>query len=228
MGARSFHDRYPLELECPRTRPKYRFILSILSRKEFVMDDFTLISTLLLWPLVVINLVLVLAVIRKVNRQGATGVPARKPPLPVGAPAPAFEAQTVEGRPVTLEDFRGRETAFVFMSPGCKPCMEALPRLNALADPASAVGLQLVLVSGGTPTDTAPVVDSAKPRFPVLLAQLVRNPFFDDYRVTGTPFFCVIDAFGKVKSTGVLSWNSGGWHDLVESINRSQSVLKAS
>lgn len=191
------------------------------------MDAFVLTSTILLWPLVLINLILLLAVIRKVNRQ-SMNMPGLKPPLPVGTPAPPFEAQTIEGQSVTLEEFRGRDTAFVFMSPACKPCIEALPRLNALADSASAMGLKLTLVSGGTPQDTAPVIDSVKPKFPVLVAHQMRNRFFDDYHVAGTPFFCVIDAAGKVKSTGVLSWDTGGWREFVETITRSQPVLKAS
>lgn len=49
----------------------------------------------------------------------------------VGRPAPAFELDDLEGRPVSLESFRGRPVVVNFWTTWCDPCREEIPGLES-------------------------------------------------------------------------------------------------
>jgi cytochrome c biogenesis protein CcmG/thiol:disulfide interchange protein DsbE len=52
----------------------------------------------------------------------------------VGAPAPNFELQTLDGRTVQLADFRGRPVLVNFWASWCNPCREEFPFLQQLVN----------------------------------------------------------------------------------------------
>jgi cytochrome c biogenesis protein CcmG/thiol:disulfide interchange protein DsbE len=52
----------------------------------------------------------------------------------VGAPAPNFELQTLDGRTVQLADFRGRPVLVNFWASWCTPCRDEFPFLQQLAN----------------------------------------------------------------------------------------------
>jgi thiol-disulfide isomerase/thioredoxin len=51
---------------------------------------------------------------------------------PRGEPAPAFSAETLEGRAVELSDFEGKVVLLDFWATWCPPCVATLPQLEAL------------------------------------------------------------------------------------------------
>ncbi|HEY4691675.1 MAG TPA: peroxiredoxin family protein [Anaerolineae bacterium] len=162
------------------------------------METILVLSSILLWVMVLLNLLLTLGLARRMRvtfpRMGS---------LKVGQRAPDFTAQTLKGETVTLATYAGRAVAFVFVSPDCKPCREELPRLAGLRPKAEQFGVELLLVSDADEDKTLSFVEGTVDGLPVLVAPRERNPFFSDYKAMGTPSYCLIDAHGKVRVAGV-------------------------
>ena len=67
---------------------------------------------------------------------GFVGAPACKQPerpaVGEGEPAPAFEAKTLAGEPVELDDLRGKVVLVNAWATWCEPCVAELPELRKL------------------------------------------------------------------------------------------------
>ena len=103
-----------------------------------------IVSMVLLWVVMLFNLLLTLALVRRTSTQPRSQ---QKEWLKAGEKAPDFTAETLDGKPVTLASYAGRPVAFLFMSPSCDPCREHLPGYDALGKIARRAGTQLVYVS---------------------------------------------------------------------------------
>jgi peroxiredoxin len=175
------------------------------------MEQFLVLSSVMLWVVVVCNLVLTLALVRRVN---SGSLPQKG--LKEGHQAPNFTAETLRGEIATLATYAQREVAFVFVEPGCGPCREALPSYEALGPKAAQSGVDLVLVSTADTERTRRFVDEFSIKLPILIAPHDSNPFMKDYEVSGTPFYCLIDRQGKVQSAGSPNLRWGKWKALAE------------
>lgn len=183
------------------------------------MTEALLISSVLLWVVVAFNLLLTLALVRRLNatpRQDSKGAGEVKPGLKPGEQAPDFTAETLQGEQVTLATYAGKGAAFIFFSTDCNPCKEALPGLEALRPAAQRAGVELVLVSNQDATKTRPFVEEMHVRLPVLIAPHPANPFMKDYNFNATPSYCLVDASGRVQSANHLSLQWGEWKELSE------------
>jgi peroxiredoxin len=69
--------------------------------------------------------------------------------LAVGTALPAFELPDLQGRPVALEQLRGRRVLLIHWSARCGFCTQIAPELAALAPDLEQAGVQLLLVSRG-------------------------------------------------------------------------------
>ena len=74
--------------------------------------------------------------------------------------------------------------------------------LNDLGPKAKRVGVELVLVNMGDKLKAETFVKEYDVRLPMLIAPENGNSFKEDYKVAGTPFFCLIDKESKVQATG--------------------------
>ncbi|HEX8219140.1 MAG TPA: redoxin domain-containing protein [Chloroflexia bacterium] len=183
-----------------------------------MVDQLLVISVVLLWVIVLLNFVLTLALIRKLNNSSALNAEvARQDGLKPGDPAPDFTAETLRGETVSLSTFLGRDTALVFVSPTCGPCRSALPRFEAALPHARRSGAELVLVSIADADATRAFADEFNISLPVLVAPRPENTFMQDYKFNSTPSYCLIDAQGKVRLSGYPSFEGGEWRSLVDS-----------
>lgn len=174
------------------------------------MDTVLVTSSLGLWIVVTFNLLLTIALIRERN--------ARKPQsLKAGQRAPHFTAESLDGDRFTLSSYTGRAVAFLFVGAHCSACREALPRYNKLYPNALKAGVQLVLVSVDDIDETRAFVEESIVDVPVLIAPHGHNPFMKDYKIAGTPSYCLISAEGVVQSSGFAIANSSEWKALTDS-----------
>lgn len=187
------------------------------------METALITSSVVLWLLILLNLLFTLALVRRVNSMASTSSQRRTPEMGLskGATAPNFTAQTLNGETVTLQNYLGKSTVFVFFSTRCQPCHEILPRLNSLKEGATQAGVNLLLVSIDTMEDTRPYIEQNQIHLPVLVAPRVDNTFASEYKATGTPAYCHLSAEGRVLSAGVAYLEAGVWKDFVAMWSRS-------
>ncbi len=128
----------------------------------------------------------------------------------IGKLAPAFTLNDVNGKKVTLSEYKGKVILLNFWATFCAPCRSEMPSLNNLFLAFRDEGLIVLAIS----TD-----DSEKPvqsfirqtaiAFPVLMDkdQVV---FFDQYRVLGLPTSFIIDRDGiiRAKILGDRLWDA--------------------
>lgn len=78
---------------------------------------------------------------------GRGGRDAAPSAVTVGAPAPAYAAQSLDGAPVALADLKGRVVLLNIWATWCKPCRQEMPALDTLQTRHAAEGLTVVGVS---------------------------------------------------------------------------------
>jgi methylamine dehydrogenase accessory protein MauD len=124
-------------------------------------------------------------------RNGNGSAPATARP---GDPAPALQLQDVNGKTVTLSDFRGRDTLVLFWNTGCGFCQRMLPDLKAWEEQRTNGAPEIVVISSGSADD----VKAMGLRSTVLL-----DPSFSagpSFGANGTPMGVLLDAEGKIAS----------------------------
>ncbi len=164
-----------------------------------------LASSVLLWIVLLLNLVLTIGLIRRFNQVSTqmSSFPEAEEGLDPGTPAPDFQAETLTGEIVTLANYTRKAVSFIFFSPTCGPCLEKLPTLNALVSKAEKAGVQMVLVNtDGDKEEATALVQKHSLNLPILLAPFGDNPFAEDYKAMMTPFFCLLNPDGAVEVSG--------------------------
>jgi peroxiredoxin len=177
------------------------------------MQPLLVTNSVLLWIVVLLNLLLTIALIRRFNQMSThlsafTDIDVG---LEKGSQAPDFQAQTLTGETVTLADYARKAVSFIFISPHCSPCLEKIPALNALAPKAKQAGVEIVLVNtDGDKAETAAFVEKHNVKLPVLIASMERNSFASDYKANATPCYCLLNPDGYVEAAGTFAH---GWEE---------------
>lgn len=183
------------------------------------METFLLVNSVLVWIVVLANLALTLALVRRVNAFPGS-LAGMDSGLPIGTPAPDFSLQTLTGQTVTLANFTSRSTTFVFVDPHCQPCHALLPSLKTLAQGACAAGTPLVLVSDGGKPETEEMMQVLEGQVEVLLAPRLEHTLFTDYHINMTPSYCSLDEKGVITGTGSPDRSDAGWQHLLTTWSR--------
>ncbi|HUO25283.1 MAG TPA: TlpA disulfide reductase family protein [Candidatus Aquilonibacter sp.] len=120
-------------------------------------------------------------------------------PLLVGKIAPAFSALTLDGRSVSLADFRGKKVVVSFWASWCAPCRLEMPILAEFykKNHVGANDFEILAVSiDEDPKEVMKFASAQKLNFPVLLDS--ERKIADAYGVDGIPTLFVVDENGKV------------------------------
>lgn len=113
-----------------------------------------------------------------------------------GQPAPAFRLKTFDGKTVALSDFRGHVVLLDFWATFCPPCLQALPRLQALHARHAGRGFAVI---GVTVDDRATLVQKATRRAQVGYPILRATPeVWNAYKVNALPALILIGRDGKI------------------------------
>lgn len=134
--------------------------------------------------------------------------------LPPGQPAPAFSAPSLNGETRTLHHYRGQKVLLLFIA-AHKVCRIYLPLYLSQLTDAVAIGLAIVCVSADELERTRAFSEELHLTVPVLVAPREQNAFLDDYHVSGTPAYCLLDEQGLVLATGSLSEHDLAWQKLL-------------
>lgn len=89
--------------------------------------------------------------------------------LKAGTPAPAFQLPDLQGRTVSLQEYRGRRVLLLFSDPQCGPCEELAPHLVHLHREGANDGLSVVVVGRGSVEENRRKAEQHGMQFPVLL-----------------------------------------------------------
>lgn len=125
--------------------------------------------------------------------------PAAYVPAALPRPAPSFAVTALDGRKLSLADYRGKPLYLDFWATWCAPCVKVIPELQKLYDDFSGRGLAVLGVSideGGMKKVKA---FAAARRIGYPLALDDRTPSaWEAYRVKAVPAAFLIDAEGRV------------------------------
>ncbi|MEW9534021.1 TlpA family protein disulfide reductase [Microbispora sp. NPDC049125] len=162
-------------------------------------------AVILLGGLVLVNLLLTGAVIRKLRKITKESPAGRGPAsfgLAVGAEVPAFSALTVTDTKVTTDDFTGASTLVGFFSTDCRHCLPKVPAFVAAARDAAADGVRAiaVVVEGEEkPADLlAALTDDVS-----VVVESEGGAMVDAFAVAGFPSFFLVGPHGTVTASGL-------------------------
>lgn len=123
----------------------------------------------------------------------------------IGAPAPSYSAELLDGTPVSLADQRGKVVLLNIWATWCKPCREEIPALDQLYQRHAAEGLLVAGVSIDLPSEKPRVESFARAlgaTYPLWL-----DP---DDKVSNIFLAIGVPATYLVDRTGTLRWRHMG------------------
>ncbi len=117
--------------------------------------------------------------------------------LKAGTHAPVFLLPDLQGRMVSLEEYRGRRVLLLFSDPQCGPCDELAPHLVRLHREYANNGLGVILVGRGNAEENHRKAEQHGFEFPVLL-QDRKWKVSKEYGILATPAAFLIGEDGVI------------------------------
>jgi thiol-disulfide isomerase/thioredoxin len=122
----------------------------------------------------------------------------------VGAPAPKIKARTLDGKPLTFEDFKGKYVLVDFWATWCVPNVVDLPKFQAIRDRWGAKGFEIVSVSLDENLQAVTdFVASKKLAWPQLHQGTCEADLISAFKVGSIPARFLIGPDGTVLRTGL-------------------------
>jgi peroxiredoxin len=117
--------------------------------------------------------------------------------LKAGTPAPVFHLPDLQGRMVSLQEYRGRRVLLLFSDPQCGPCDELAPHLVRLHREGVNNGLSVVVVGRGSAEENRRKAEQHGMQFPVLV-QDKKWKVSKEYEILATPAAFLIGEDGVI------------------------------
>jgi len=116
--------------------------------------------------------------------------------LKAGTLAPTFRLRDLEGRSVSLDDYRGRRVLLVFSDPHCGPCDELAPQLAKLHREHKNNGLNFVMIGRGDTAENLRKAQQFGIQFPVVLQD--KWKLSKEYGIFATPVAFLVGEDGVI------------------------------
>ena len=137
----------------------------------------------------------------------------------VGSRVPAYTAQTLDGRAVSLQSLRGKVVVLNIWATWCRPCRAEMPALERLHAQLGDKGLEIVAVSVDTPLGTFGPSGNAGGDVKGYVTDMgltftiLHDParsIEDLFLVQGLPTTFIIDKAGRIdqKVVGARAWDA--------------------
>ena len=125
-----------------------------------------------------------------------------------GLPAPNFSLPDLDGKMVSLSDYRGKVVLLNIWATWCPPCVEEMPSMEKLYQELQGEGFEILAVSidESGAQDVLPFMKKHKLSFPALIDS--RGTLKGLYQTTGVPESFIIDKDGILveKVIGPRDW----------------------
>ncbi len=113
-----------------------------------------------------------------------------------GQPAPSFAQRDLQGRTLKLSDFKGQVLLLDFWGTFCKPCVAALPKLQALHKKYAAKKFSVIgLAIDEKPELVAKFVKKSGATYPMAQAT---EKLWSDYKISVLPSLVLVGRDGKI------------------------------
>jgi peroxiredoxin len=142
-------------------------------------------------PLVVLGIV----TLYYVNSSPSAEAPHLVSSMPKNA-APQFTLNDINGRPVSLADYRGKVVILDFWAPWCPPCKREIPDLISLQDQYASKGLQIIGVGLDRPDNVSSFVRENGVNYPVMVGDDDITQLYGG--IPGIPTTFIIDKEGNI------------------------------
>ena len=143
-------------------------------------------------------------------------------PTRTSKPAPDFVLKDINGKTVSLSQFKGKPVLLNFWATWCGPCKEEMPSMQRLHDTAKNNGEFHVIAISIDRSNLKKIHQYAQNlnlSFPILLDpdRKTRNAYF----IRGLPTSYLIDAEGKLKGfvSGARNWDRPASLELMKSLH---------
>ena len=158
-------------------------------------------AVVLVGALGIFNMLLTLALIRRLRTGGGTirrvPGPALAVTLPVGQSVGEFTVTSAEGRVISRESL-DQLTLVGFFLPDCPPCRERLPEFLAYAVRFPG---DVVSVAVGDEAETDALAKRLAPAGEVVV-EPAQGPMGGAFQVGGYPALCLVEPSGRIVATG--------------------------
>jgi thiol-disulfide isomerase/thioredoxin len=159
--------------------------------------------------LILISALLIVVFLILMQRTRQTNSPNPGGALDIGMPAPHFQLKDLNGRPVSLADFKGKVVMLDFWATWCGPCRHTMPVLEKLQQE-HPNDFTLLAVNLGDPADqVTPYVRAQNIQTRVLLD--TDQNVGSAYGITSIPAQFVIDKKGILRYTQLGEYQ--GWKE---------------
>lgn len=150
-----------------------------------------------LWiAITVVSILAIFFILRNGNIAEGSSLPKGAPSADATPLAPAFQLPSVNGRSVSLSDFRGKVVILDFWATWCPPCRREIPDFIALQSQYQSKGLQIVGVALDEPEKVIGFAQSYGMNYPVLFGN--DNVAMLYGGISGIPTTFIIDRQGKI------------------------------
>lgn len=119
----------------------------------------------------------------------------------IGRPAPAFTGKTLDGKTISLGDYRGRVVLLDFWATWCGPCVMSMPQIQKISDRYKNHPVAVLGINGDEPGREQQVSEFVKQNgitYPQLLDH--GSSIYQDYRAMTIPHLVLVDAKGIIRA----------------------------
>lgn len=129
-----------------------------------------------------------------------------KAPYEVGGYAPNFKLYDVAGKPVSLEQYKGKAVVLHFWTDFCKSCRVEFPKLQEIYEATKTKNFELIAVNLGQPAKVSKTFQKDfDATFPMLVDE--KNIMKDLYNIKVYPTNVFINPEGKIVRI-IRAWTS--------------------